>query len=238
MNRYSRLGERYLPPRLGVGTLFRLYAHKFLPNTTGSVLYSDNDVVFLNNLNALVPLLDEFQASNRLIQAGIGWDVCAGFVFLNLPRLHEFFPIVKNLSNDSFPANFESYYNDQFVMLQVKKSHPDLVSDMPKEWYIHLAHGFRRNVHLLKEKRTNIAMLHFNGMRKEGERWWEGGVWYYCDESESCKHNATIQQHYRETWNLAEYYVHLPWDMTKFQGAAIAGKYGHPLQLSEVEFSE
>jgi hypothetical protein len=92
-----------------------------------------------------------------------------------------------------------------------------LVGDLPPEWHVHLAHGFRRQAHLLRREREHFAFLHFNGIRPDGDEWFKGGVWQYCLEGE-CKDDAALQKEFRQTWMLAEPYVHMPWPVAQYLG--------------------
>jgi hypothetical protein len=93
-----------------------------------------------------------------------------------------------------------------------------------------MAHGFRYKAHLLRQRRPQFGMMHFNAKRSSNnERWWDGGVWNYCEESPDCKNNKTNQEAFQQSWNLAEYYIHLPWSMVKYVGGSVAGEHGRPL---------
>jgi hypothetical protein len=100
-----------------------------------------------------------------------------------------------------------------------------LIGDLPPEWHVHLAHGYRRKTQWLRQERPNgFAMLHFNGKRANSETWWSGksGIYKYCTESEDCKTKRKYQQAFRQTWNLAEYYVHLPFEHALYLGSTLA----------------
>jgi hypothetical protein len=105
-------------------------------------------------------------------------------------------------------------------------SHLPLIGDLPLEWHVHLAHGYRRKTQWLRTERPNgFAMLHFNGKRaSNSETWWSGksGIYKYCTEAEDCKAKRRYQQAFRQTWNLAEYYVHLPFEHALYLGSTLA----------------
>jgi hypothetical protein len=104
------------------------------------------------------------------------------------------------------------------------------------EWHVHLAHGYRRQAQRLRKDRPNgFAMLHFNGKRAtNSETWWAGkaGIYQYCAESEDCMSKRNHQRAFRQTWNLAEYYVRLPFEHAVYLGSTLAGPEGGvPLQI-------
>jgi hypothetical protein len=109
---------------------------------------------------------------------------------------------------------------------------PPLVGDLPERWHVNLAHGYRRDAHKLRTARpSGFGMLHFNGIRDNADTWWSGteGVWKYCTEYEDCQKLKDVQQAFRETWNLAEYYVRLPFEYAKSFGRSVVRDDGGTL---------
>ena len=216
--------------RVGPGGLFRLFSYEILPADTAPVLYLDNDVVIFANLNEINSIIDD----RYMYQVGVGKDVCSGLMIINLQRFQDFWGYLSQVSARRIPTN-SGRVGDQLLLHRVKEllrnRNLTLIGDLPKEWHVHLAHGFRRKAHLLRVKRPRIGMMHFNGKRDNDEVWWEGGIWRYCDEGD-CQNNTSMQQDFRESWNLAEYYVHQPWSMAKYMGMSYAGEAGKALKIS------
>jgi hypothetical protein len=108
-----------------------------------------------------------------------------------------------------------------------------VVGDLPASWHVHLAHGYSRGraQRLGETHPEGFGMLHFNGLRSGAVTWWAGrdGVMRYCDEA--CRSDQRAEQAVRETWNLAEYYVHLPFAHAKRLGRSLVSGHdgGTPL---------
>jgi hypothetical protein len=203
-------------PNASSGTFFRLFAHEILPPTVESVAYFDNDLVVITHLDEINALRDD----RYLFQAGTATgDLCAGMMILNLRRFTEFWDY---LPKSRLPESLKGVIQDQIMLDIVKRLVNNelrlgLVKDLPPEWHVHLAHGFRRQAHTLRRTHQHFGFLHFNGMRAMEDEWFKGGVWQYCLEGE-CRNNETLQEEFRQTWMLAEPYVHMPWSMAKYLG--------------------
>jgi hypothetical protein len=209
--------------RVGPGGLFRLFAYEILPKSVRSVAYLDNDVVILTKLDELSAVRDD----RYMYQVGVKKDVCSGLMIINLQRFHEFWDYLRRVHPSRIPTN-SGRIGDQLILQRVKdlgnnELKERLVGDLPREWHVHLAHGFRRRAHLLRKKRPRFGMLHFNGRRGNHEEWWKGGIMKYCMEGE-CANNIKMQEDFRQTWMLAEHYVTIPWTNAMYLAKGHAGE--------------
>jgi hypothetical protein len=155
-------------------------------------------------------------------------------MILNLKRFHEFWDYLSRVRPSRIPTN-SGRIGDQLMLNRVKdylnnEVKQRLVGDLPLEWHVHLAHGFRRHTHLLRKKRKQFGMLHFNGKRGNQEEWWAGGIMKYCMEGE-CANNTDMQEAFRQTWMLAEPYVTMPWSMALYVGRSHAGAKGKRIHI-------
>ena len=86
------------------------------------------------------------------------------------------------------------------------------------------------------EKKKYFGFLHFNGIRNNDATFWKhpgGDVMMYCDRSSSCSSSELQKEKFRQSWMLVDYYIRMPWDLTRAWGTSKvrSGGTGHPLMV-------
>jgi hypothetical protein len=192
-----------------IGTYFRLYAHKVLPNILEHVLYMDTDVVIMANLGNLWENIDE----DKMFQWGE--DKCAGFIVLNLHKLDTLWDMACQCNLAKISVALDHGFNDQLIFLAMNHTFPDVVAVLPDEWAISVANDAWRHTTDIVDYRPKVGMFHFNGGGSNNEAYWE---------SDFLKGSAG-------TWGVGPYYyLKLPWNWVRFIGESmIDGVTGNPL---------
>jgi hypothetical protein len=210
--------------RVSMGGYYRLFAHELLPKGLGPILYMDNEVVIMTNLNELWQHADPkyiYQIRS-----------CSGFMFMNLDIMFpQFWDLAKKIELKNL--------SDQYMLKKVKERNLNLnlFGELPPEWDTNLAHeGFQTEPHKMILNRKYVGMMHFNGIRSNSDTYFRPAVFSHCSKSKSCAQNETFHELYRNSWNLVEYYVHLPWGWVKFFGQSLINKpgKGHALTVHDV----
>ena len=170
-----------------------------------------------------------WQSVNRTytFQASATW-FCSAFMIINMEKAGTFWSLLNQVPNIG-----ERQGGDQNLLELVKSENPEIFGSIPKEWDIHLGHGFRGDPHLIKtEREEGIGMLHFNGARPN---FFKQGLMQYCDRTKSCSRVEDNKKMFRETWMLAEYYIRLPWKWVNFmRQSMVVGNGGYPLRYESV----
>lgn len=194
-----------------IGAYFRLFTSKILPKDVDNLVYLDTDVV------VMAPLDDIWErqiSPNRADDKEIlfywgNWNV-SGFIVLRPKyekRLWDLYSQA-NVSSYQYILGPRPVVDDQHLFQVIQYQFPQHVGTLDPEWDVSAADGpWKFNPKKLLQARPNGAgILHFNG----------GG------ESPDAFYNRNRPKHYREDqiWNLAKYYVDLPWSWVKFQLSA------------------
>lgn len=181
------------------------------------------DTVVMANLGSL------WQSINRTytFQASTSW-FCSAFMIINMEKAGTFWNLLNHVPNIG-----ERQGGDQNLLELVKKDNPEIFGPIPKEWDIHMGHGFRKDPHLIKTERENgIGMLHFNGARPN---FFKNGLMQYCHRTQSCSRDKENKKIFEETWMLADYYIKLPWKWVNFvRQSMVVGGSGYPLEYKVV----
>lgn len=203
--------------RVTFGGLYRLYAHRVIPEVTHAV-YLDNEIIITTNLNGLLPEMND----TTIFQ--FGENLCSGFMILNLPLMHRFWELLGRLQ-----LNF---IGDQHMITSVhKRFGKDTTGHLSQQWSVHLAET--RNTLWTLHDEPAAGILHFNGIRSNALTFWSDGLDYYCDRIDACKNSPDKRQKVHESWGLADYYIRIPWQWVKSMGAGMIppGEEGKMLQF-------
>jgi hypothetical protein len=146
---------------------FVVCSSRVLPKDLVNVIYSDTDVVFNSNLNALYPYLDPKKHTQWL---QIGKTGCSGFIILNLKTFgSHFWTTIDVLAQQKI--SFGGVH-DQYLLRLVRENSPlNSTGILPDEWNIHYSDHHRDPSSIME---LEIAFLHFNGMRNQLRGFWEG----------------------------------------------------------------
>jgi lipopolysaccharide biosynthesis glycosyltransferase len=214
--------------KISAGGFFRLFADEILPDTVESVVYFDNDIMIQANLNELNAVRND----SYIFQGGHFDEFCSGLLILNLKRFHEFWDYFGQVPLSMIPR---MELDDQ-SMLELVKKHlvenlkQNLVGDLPREWHVHLVPWYQGHAHELRTDLPHFGMLHFNEAERDNkDTWFKNGIWWFCEEGKGLGNTEYLEM-CRQTWMLAEPYVHMPWSMALYLGRSQARR-GAPAKI-------
>jgi hypothetical protein len=204
-----------------VGTFFRLFVQDVVPSSVNHALYMDSDIVLMAPLDGLWKHVDR----NSTFQWGE--SQCAGFIVLNVPKLDHLWHLVSNMDLHNASKELKQEKNDQLIFQAINRSHPEIVSMLPKEWDVELAKLWRGQ--LADHRPDGVGFLHFNGGSKSKDNA------FLPDSITNDKHRLIADKH-RSGWGLANYYVRMPWPYAKFIVESLNGdSVGHQLLIRNIE---
>jgi hypothetical protein len=201
-----------------VGAFFRLFLQDVLHTSVNHALYIDPDVVVTAPLDGLWKHVDR----NATFQWG---DLkCSGFIILNVPKLDHLWHLASKLDLNKASVELRQAKNDQLIFRAINRSHPEIVSMLPKEWDVSLAGGLWKGV-LTESRPDGVGHMHFNG----------GGP-SKANVFLTIKEFLTVEKH-RSGWGLANYYIRMPWPYAKFivESSKYGDSVGHQLLIRNVE---
>jgi hypothetical protein len=197
-----------------VGAFFRLFVQDIVPSSVNHALYMDTDIVLMAPLDGLWKHVDR----NSTFQWGE--SQCSGFLVLNVPKLDHIWHLVSNMDLHNASKELKQQKNDQLIFQAINRSHPEIVSMLPKEWDVERAKLWRGQ--LADHRPDGVGFLHFNGGGKSKDNAFLGGL-------------ITADKH-RSGWGLANYYVRMPWPYAKFIVESSNGdSVGHQLLIRNIE---
>ena len=195
----TRYKAGYYTKHHTIGTFFRLFVHDVVdPAEVRHVIYLDTDVLIMAPFARLWNMADPSTI--------FAWGVleCAGFILLTVPRLELFWEIASSIDIVTFGKQVRAKPTDQLLLRAVNKTHPELVTTLPPEWDVPLAHGLWKGS--LRNHRPNgIGSMHLNGAKKSN-------INVFVSSSVLLSESPDKQ----ETWGLALYYARIPWPWVKF----------------------
>jgi hypothetical protein len=218
-----------------IGAYYRLMADRVLPKELVNVIYSDTDVVFNSNLNALHSYLDPKVHSEW---SQIGKTFCSGFMILNLKEFPKFFwNKIDSLAASN--TNFAGVHDQYLLRLVRENSPPNSTGILPDEWNIHYSDHIRDPTRIIERE---VAFLHFNGIRNQQRGFWDQDYAFICrmDVSVQCPRNSlndTIRRNFYKSWPVAEYYVQIPWLWVRYMAKSLIrlGEEGYSFTFHIVE---
>jgi hypothetical protein len=114
--------------------------------------------------------------------------------------------------------------NDQLIFRALNRSHPEIVSMLPKEWDVPLANGFLWKGVLEDRRPDGVGHMHFNGGGASKENVFLTPAKLF-----------TAERH-RSGWGLASYYIRMSWPYAKFIVESSNGEsVGHQLLIRNME---
>jgi hypothetical protein len=200
-----------------VGNFFGLFVQDVVHSSVNHALIMDTDVVVMAPLDGLWKHVDR----NAMFQWGD--SRCAGFIMLNVPKLDHLWHLVSKLDLHEASIEMRHQYGDQLIYLALNRSHPEIVSMLPKEWDVSLANGLWRGV-LADHRPDGVGFTHFNGGGSKKEN-------VFLED----KIFITPDKH-RSGWGLANYYIRMPWPYAKFIVESSNGDSGgHQLLVRNIK---
>lgn len=218
-----------------IGAYYRLMADRVLPKQLVNVIYSDTDVVYNSNLNALHPYLDPKKHSEW---CQIGRTYCSGFMIINLREFPEFFWNKIDILAAS-NTNFAGVHDQYLLRLVRENSAPNSTGILPDEWNIHYSDHIRDPTRIVDRQ---AAFLHFNGIRNQQRGFWDQDYAFVCrmDLSVQCPRNDlndTVRERFYQSWPIADYYVRIPWLWVRYMAKSLIrlDEEGHSFSFHIVE---
>jgi hypothetical protein len=161
-------------------------------------------------------LADLWQYVDKDVIFQWGQGRCAGFVFLNLQRMPEIWPLMDKVVWYDYPAKD---LDDQTLLRGIEMLQPNVTGCLPTEWDFSFADSGGWTIKGdLFEKRPEVGMAHFNGIggRSKGSIYKE----------------LSLFKKYPDSWGLFLYYVNLPWTWVRFFGKSVAPGRGHKIRYT------
>lgn len=189
-----------------IGAYLRLFADEVLPSDVDHVVYLDTDVVIMSNLATVWEQqinhdVDEGDDDEKLFYWG-GREMCSGFLLLRPRHLPQIWDLYTNNAT-KFHNNFA--IGDQYLLQVITKNFKGRVGFFTDEWDVSAMNGPWRHIpdNLIEARPNGVGYLHFNG----------GG------ESSASFFDGKRPIHYSNStyWNLAKYYVDMPWNWVYYQ---------------------
>lgn len=188
------------------GSFYRLFLADVLSGRSRHVIYTDSDVVFLASTSALW--------AQRSENAMVCWgrSRCTGVMLINLENFErDFWPLAGR------SINTDELYTDQQLLNAIHDMYPDRFRWLPSAWDVHLANDLWRHRDALPENKPAVGYLHFNGGGKSKEAYFvRDDTWAYRTRG----------------WNLASYYIGLPWSWLFYMGEVGAEEAGGRQRIS------
>ena len=219
------LPGKKLDSRITIGGYFRMFADELLPPGLGKVIYLDNDVVIMANLQELWRSVEATTASEEAKEAKganahrfLYHNGCSGFMIINFDRFHLFWHYLERI-----PLNRISHAGDQQLISRVSQFFPNTTGRLSPEWDVDLSRS-RDAPQQILEKKKFFGYLHFNGIRPNEETFWKrpgAGLMQYCDRSADCSSSKLQKRKFRQSWMLADYYIRIPWSLTRAWGHSL-----------------
>jgi len=217
------------------------------------VLYMDADVVVLANLNDLWRNVlhdqddDKYNTTNMEVDATsnnnsttnaqypfLQWSSTwpnSGFAIYYMQRMPTFWKLL-----DSLPEI--SHTNDQSLLGQVHDAFPNATGTLPREWDVHMGHGWRGRPQSILWQQERVGMAHFTGDPPTGSSYLDdNGVIKYCLRvGQRCGDDPEGREQYMQTWGLVDYYIRLPWHYVRYfmESQVPIGAKGHSVLVQVV----
>jgi hypothetical protein len=150
-----------------------------------------------------------------------GASQCSGFLILNVPMIDHLWHLASKLDLYNIADELHVPKNDQLIFKALNRSHPEIVSMLPKEWDVPLTEGLWKGV--LKDHRPDgVGHIHLNGGGSDNKNAFLTSVF------------VTDKKH-KSGWGLANYYIHMPWPYAKFIVESSKGdSVGHQLVIRNI----
>ena len=179
------------------GMFFRLFVQDIVdPESVHHVIYLDTDVLIMVPLDGLWKHIDPRSYFEW------GTSECSGFIVLNVPQLHHVWDLTSTIDLRNISLQLRETPGDQLLFRAINHTYPNVVSILPQEWDVALAHDLWRGS-LLKHRPKGIGTMHFNGHSEANTNAFESSAVLSSDKR---KHE----------WGLANYYVRIAWPWVKF----------------------
>jgi lipopolysaccharide biosynthesis glycosyltransferase len=194
-----------------VGAYYRLFAADVLPSNIDNIVYLDTDTVVMASLGNLWSRLDQTPIQGIAPLFYWGDSLCSGFMVLRLQMQKQLWEHYAKVPEHIIKSILRArpVVDDQFLLQAVHETFPESAGRLDSEWDVSVRDGpWRREPSLLYQNRqAGVSVLHFNGAAPRST------VPYY---------ESKFPKHYSEDpfWNLAKYYVDLPWSWAYFQLAS------------------
>lgn len=188
------------------GSWYRLFLKEVLGDRARHVIYTDVDVVFLTSPAGL------WQQRRDDVMVCWGESACSGVMLINVEILaRDFWPLAESSIDKT------KLHGDQACFVAIQEKYPSKFGLLSPAWDVHLADGAWRFGNALAENRPEVGFLHFNG----------GGN----SKTAHFDHEEAWARDFAG-WNLASYYIDLPWSWLFYRGSVDAEEAGSRESIS------
>jgi Glycosyl transferase family 8 len=211
-----------------IGTWFRLFANDVFEGNVDNVVYLDQDAIIMANIEDIWnhQLAGQSSSSTTRNQSLFYWGAsqCAGFMVLRPSLQDRLWELYKQAPRSTVKSAMEksNIVSDQHVFQVIQAVAPEFVGILGPEWDVSVVNPLwmkglpsRMDAH----RPNGVGMLHFNGGGTSPMSFFEAGNPVHYEKD---KH-----------WNLAKYFVDLPWSWAFFQMTSRqeSGRKAYPLQI-------
>jgi hypothetical protein len=198
-----------------IAAFYRLFAFSVLPETVEHVVYMDNDVAMIGNLEGIWALRN----STSMFQWGE--SECSGFAVINLLVWKKlFWKLNKEVHQKPEEKSGNDVVGDQSMLQKVATYYPERIDTLPDEWDNHMANNLYRLIksrNKLLTNRPKIGYVHFNGGAGSKEK-------VFMSETSYSKYKI---------WSNLRYYASHPWEWVRYQlECQMKDGHGHQLLLN------